>query len=59
MEERAQQNGFFFIPFVMFNSTLVYSVVWNQPIVCYKKYVSQLRTDTVFCHALGISPFNR
>ena len=30
MEERAPQNGCFFIHFVMFPSTLVYSAIWNQ-----------------------------
>ena len=30
MEERAPQNGCFFIVFVFFTNTLVYSVVWNQ-----------------------------
>ena len=30
MEECAPQNGCFFIRFVNFISTLVYSVVWNQ-----------------------------
>ena len=30
MEERAPQNECFFIRFVTFTSTLVYSVVWNQ-----------------------------
>ena len=29
MEERALKNGCFFVNFVMFNSTLVFSVIWN------------------------------
>ena len=30
MEKFAQKNGCFFICFVTFTSTLVYSVIWNQ-----------------------------
>ena len=32
MEKRAPQNGFFFHPFLMFTSNLVYSVIWNQSV---------------------------
>ena len=30
MEKHAPKNGRFFICFVMFTSTFVYSVIWNQ-----------------------------
>ena len=36
MEKRAQQNGWLFIYFVNFNSTLVYSVVWNHSAVYFQ-----------------------
>ena len=32
MEERAPQNGWFFIRFVVFTSNLVYSVVYNHSV---------------------------
>ena len=32
MDKRAPQNGWFFIYFATFTSTLVYSIIWNQSV---------------------------
>ena len=59
MEEGAPQNGCFFIRFVTFNSTLVYSVVWNQSQNGFN--ITRIHADTEFktlqeyMYDLGIS----
>ena len=37
MEKFAPQNGYFFVRFVIFTSTLMYNVIWNHSQVNYEE----------------------